>query len=300
MDDHPEGQVGDLQGDADPHHRRVRPVQLRQDHAGRVPDRTARGAPARSPSRPVPLAALPEAAGTGTSGTATLNPTPGYTGTLTAAVSGMAASAVTDMAFTATNTNFNTAAPAESDSVKKVTVTVPAGSALARFATYDDQAPAGTDSDMFVYRAGTNQLVGQSAGGTNEEIVTTTDGGQLRHLRRDVRAQHANAAGRQVPRIRGSWHGVGQPDRDSGQPGGDDGRSRHGHAGLVRPDAGSRYLGVIAFDDGTTALARTVVTPLQVRSRSSTSPLVVQRRGATRASPPPSEPPGILAARDRI
>ena len=187
-------------------------------------------------ARPVPLAALAEGLGTGTTGTAALSPTPGYTGTLTASVSGLAASAVTDLAFTATNTNFNTAAPAESDSVKKVTVTVPAGSALARFATYDDQAPMGTDSDMFVYRT-RNQPAGRPERRWHQRRNRHHhDRGHLRHLRRDVRAHHADAADRHVPRLRGTWHGCRQPDRHSGQPSGDDGYSRHNHAELVRPD----------------------------------------------------------------
>ena len=56
-------------------------------------------------------------------------------------------------------------------------MTVPAGSTVARFATYDADYPAGTDIDLFVYQAGTTTLVGQSAGGTAEESVTLTAAG---------------------------------------------------------------------------------------------------------------------------
>ena len=54
---------------------------------------------------------------------------------------------------------------------------VPAGSTVARFATYDADYTAGTDIDLFVYQAGTTTLVGQSAGGTAEESVTLTAAG---------------------------------------------------------------------------------------------------------------------------
>ncbi len=208
--------------------------------------------------RPVPLAATPETAGAGVSGSATLSPTPGYSGTLTATVSGLAASAVSDLAFTATNTNFNTAAPAESDSVKKVTVTVPAGSALARFATYDDEAPAGTDADMFVYRAGTNQLVGQSAGGTNEEIVTTTTAGSYDIY--VVMFAHATPA---PPTVK--FHGFVVPSAAAGNltvtpasqsvTTGVPATFTLNWSGLT---AGSRYLGVVAYGDGTASLGRTI------------------------------------------
>ena len=56
-------------------------------------------------------------------------------------------------------------------------MTVPAGSTVARFATYDADYAAGTDVDVFVYQAGTTTLVGQSAGGTAEESVTLTAAG---------------------------------------------------------------------------------------------------------------------------
>jgi hypothetical protein len=208
--------------------------------------------------RPVPLAALAEGLGTGTSGTAALAPTPGYAGTLTASVSGLAASAVTDLAFTATNTNFNTAAPAESDSVKKVTVTVPAGSALARFATYDDQAPTGTDSDMFVYRAGTNQLVGQSAGGTNEEIVTTATAGSY-----DIYVVMFAHTGPTPPTVK--FHGFVVPGAAVGNltatpasqavTTGVPATITLNWSGLT---AGSRYLGVVTYGDGVSTLGQTI------------------------------------------
>ena len=73
---------------------------------------------------------------------------------------------------TGTNTNFNPAAPAAGPAVAKVTVDVPAGTRLSRFATFDADYAAGADIDLFVYAAGTNTFAGQSAGGTAEESVT--------------------------------------------------------------------------------------------------------------------------------
>ena len=143
---------------------------------------------------------------------------PGYTGTLNAAARGLAQAASTPHNLTGTQTNFSTSAPASGPAVAKVTVNVPAGSRLTRFATYDSDYPAGTDIDLFVYTAGTTTLRGSSAGGTAEESVTTHGGGQLRHLRRAVRAagRGHGAVHRDPPRVRGADCGGREHDRDAG------------------------------------------------------------------------------------
>ena len=53
-------------------------------------------------------------------------------------------------------------------------MTVPSGTALARFATYAGDYPAGVDVDVYVYQkvSGVLHLVGQSAGGSATETVT--------------------------------------------------------------------------------------------------------------------------------
>ena len=137
-----------------------------------------RGHVVRSPIavRPVPLAAPPEIAISGTSGTRAVTLRAGYTGTLDTAVAGLVPAAVSSSHLLAGDT-FNPSAPAASPQTAKVTVTVPAGSTVARFATYDADYAAGTDVDLFVYRAGTTTLVGQSAGGTAQESVTLTAAG---------------------------------------------------------------------------------------------------------------------------
>jgi hypothetical protein len=62
--------------------------------------------------------------------------------------------------------------PVVSSQTGRVTVSVPAATLVARFATFDADYPAGTDVDLFVYEAGTNVLVGSSAGGSSDETVT--------------------------------------------------------------------------------------------------------------------------------
>ncbi len=134
-----------------------------------------RGHVVRSPIavRPVALAAPPEVAISGTSGSRALTMRPGYTGTLNTAVAGLVPAAVSTNHLLAGGT-FNPALRPASPQTAKVTVTVPAGSTVARFATYDADYASGTDVDLFVYQAGTTTLVGQSAGGTAEESVTLT------------------------------------------------------------------------------------------------------------------------------
>jgi hypothetical protein len=125
--------------------------------------------------RPVALAAPVEVAGSGTSGSLPVTVTPGYTGTLNAIPHGLDADDLTTHSLTGTNTNFNPNAPAAGPAVAKVTVNVPAGSRLARFATYDADYDPGIDIDLFVYKGGA--FVAQSAGGTAEESVTVTADG---------------------------------------------------------------------------------------------------------------------------
>jgi hypothetical protein len=116
----------------------------------------------------------------------------------------------------------------------------------------------GTDSDMFVYRAGTNQLVGQSAGGTNEEIVTTTVAGSYDIY--VVMFAHSTPA---PPIVK--FHGFVVPGTAAGNltatpasqavTTGVPATVTLNWTGLT---AGSRYLGVVAYGDGTSALGRTI------------------------------------------
>ena len=121
----------------------------------------------------VALSAPSTASGTGATGSTSVPLTAGYNGTLNTSVTGLAKSTVTPatlddaVAFDPNN-------PAASSSTERVDVTIPSGTALARFATYSDDYPAGTDVDVFVYQnvSGVLHLVGQSAGGSATETVT--------------------------------------------------------------------------------------------------------------------------------
>lgn len=122
--------------------------------------------------RPIGLRAAAAVSGSGASGSTPVGLTSGYTGTLTTSVSGLVA-ANTHMVTLSNPTGapFPTANPAESDHTKKFTITVPAATTLARVATFDSDVPAGTDTDLYVYKAGTTQLVGSSSGASAEERV---------------------------------------------------------------------------------------------------------------------------------
>ncbi len=125
--------------------------------------------------KPVQLAASDEVSYTGASGSATLTGTAGFEGTLGASVSGLVASEVK----TATLTNpdsssFPADAPVENSHAVSYEFTTPEDAALVRFSTFDEDHPAGTDLDLFVYMKdaeGALTLVGSSAsGGTNETV----------------------------------------------------------------------------------------------------------------------------------
>ncbi len=122
--------------------------------------------------RPVAISAPVQVSGTGTSGSQSIPVTPGFDGTLTATVAGLDEAQVDDLALVPEQGGFDPGNPAESGRTKKATVTIAAGTTVARFATFDADYAAGTDLDVFVYRAGTTTLVGQSAGASSEESIT--------------------------------------------------------------------------------------------------------------------------------
>jgi subtilisin family serine protease len=122
--------------------------------------------------RAVAMKAPGQVSGTGTSGTVSLPFTAGYTGTLATSVSGLIAGTAHPATLTQPSaTSFPTTAPTAGPHTAKFTVTAPAGSTFARLATFDADVPAGTDVDIFVFRAGTANLVGVSAGGSAQEQV---------------------------------------------------------------------------------------------------------------------------------
>ena len=127
--------------------------------------------------KPVAAAAPEQVTGTGGSGSTAISVTPGFTGTLTTAVDGLVPADVRTPSLTASATapGFDPDDPATSARTAKETFTVPAGSTLAQFSTFAADFPAGTDVDLFLYQAGTTDLVDQSAGGSAEETIRLTD-----------------------------------------------------------------------------------------------------------------------------
>jgi subtilisin family serine protease len=121
--------------------------------------------------RPVAVSAPANLRLSGTAGSTEIELTPGYTGTLNSSVAGLIPATVGTATLTDPDGNFPIGNPQPGPDAAKFTVTVPAGTTLARFATFDSDYPAGTDLDMFVYRGGTATLLGLSAGPTAEEIV---------------------------------------------------------------------------------------------------------------------------------
>ena len=210
--------------------------------------------------RPVAVAAPLEISVSGTSGSSSLSLMPGYTGTLTTTPHGLAADSGTPVGLTGTKTNFNPAAPAAGPAVAKVTVNVPAGSRLARFATFDADYLAGMDLDVFVYTAGTNTLRGSSAGGTAEESVTLTAAGTY-DIYIVVFAQPGGATGDVtahphafvVPAVASSLTATpASQSVTTAVPA----TVTVGWSGLT---SGTRYLGVVDYTDGSSAIGSTIV-----------------------------------------
>ncbi|WP_350277566.1 S8 family serine peptidase [Kribbella sp. HUAS MG21] len=122
--------------------------------------------------KPLTVKAPVQVNGTGTSGSVEVPVTAGYAGTLNTTAVGLDAAKVGEAALkNPGGVSFPTTAPKVNDHVAKFTVDVPAGTTYARFSTFDADYPAGTDLDVFVYKAGTNTLLGSSTGGSAEEQV---------------------------------------------------------------------------------------------------------------------------------
>jgi subtilisin family serine protease len=125
--------------------------------------------------QPVAAAAPPQVTGTGTSGSTSISVTPGFAGTLTSTVDGLVAADVRRPTLSTTGEGFDPDAPATSARAAKETVTIPAGTTVARHATFDSDFGPGTDVDLYLYEAGTTNLVADSAGGSAEESITIPD-----------------------------------------------------------------------------------------------------------------------------
>ncbi|TCC50932.1 S8 family peptidase [Kribbella capetownensis] len=122
--------------------------------------------------KPLMVKAPTQVTGTGTTGSASVPITAGYTGTLTTTSVGLTPATTAQAGLkNPGGVSFPTANPQVNDHVAKFTVNIQAGVKYARFSTFDADYPAGTDLDVFVYQAGMKTLLGSSTGGTAEEQV---------------------------------------------------------------------------------------------------------------------------------
>ncbi len=210
-----------------------------------------KGHSVRSPIavKPVALAAPSAVTGNGVSGSKEISVTPGYTGTLNATVRGLVGATVNTVPTPkATNTT--------------VDVDIPAGTSYARFATYDADYPAGTDIDLVVQRVTATGVVavGSSGGSTAEEAVNVSNpvagtyrvtidyfagAGDSLDVKLNSFALGTTAVGNMTVAPATQQVTTAQPVSVT--------------ASWTGLDAGRRYLGAITFDDGTNALARTMV-----------------------------------------
>jgi hypothetical protein len=212
--------------------------------------------------RPVLVRAPAQVAGTGTTGSLVISAAAGYTGTLTATPQGLVAgtphpgtvSQPTGGAFPVTN-------PAASAHTQMFTVTAAAGSTHLRVATFNADVPAGTDLDVYVYRAGTADLIGASAGGTADEVVDVPapTGSydvyvDLFGLAPGVTSQVVSPFDWLVPST--SAGNLTITPASSAATIGRTSRLTASWSGLT---AGTRYLGRIAYGDGTTENGGTVI-----------------------------------------
>ena len=211
--------------------------------------------------KPVAAATPAQAGGTGTSGSTAISVTPGFAGTLTTAVDGLVAADVRTPNLQAAGPGFVTTNPAESARTSKQTFTVPTGTTLAQFSTFAADFAAGTDVDLFLYRAGTNALVGQSAGGSAEETIRVTAAGSydLYVVLFGVGAGQSGTL--TVPTFGWTLDGTAKGNltatpTSQSVTAGAPATVTAAWSGLT---AGSRYLGRISFGDGTSTAGSTLV-----------------------------------------
>jgi hypothetical protein len=209
---------------------------------------------------PVVLAVAGTLAITGTSGSLTVPARAAFSGTATAAVRGLDAADVRVKRLVGNDGGFNLLAPAESPTVQKVSITLPAGASLARVATFDADYPEDTDLDMYMYTGGTADLLDFSLGATAEESFTLTEPGTYDvyvvsfSLAPGVPEQdaftHLFVVGDEVGNL--TVNPASQPVTM--------GQQIEFTAAWNGLTAGTRYLGVIDWGDGSTTVGRTTIT----------------------------------------
>ncbi|GAA1578994.1 MULTISPECIES: S8 family serine peptidase [Kribbella] len=209
--------------------------------------------------KPLTVKAPVQVKGTGTAGSVGVPVTAGYTGTLNTTALGLNPATVAEATLkNPGGVSFPTTAPKVNDHVAKFTADVPVGTTYARFSTFDADYPAGTDLDVFVYKAGTTTLLGSSTGGSAEEEVNLAQpaGGPV-----DVYVDlYAGASEQQVKLNhwelqKGAGNLTVTPATQQVQVAAEASVTAN-WTGLT---AGTRYLGQLHFSDGADGSGNTVV-----------------------------------------
>ncbi|HZX08155.1 MAG TPA: protease-associated PA domain-containing protein, partial [Kribbella sp.] len=209
--------------------------------------------------KPLTVKAPVQVKGTGTAGSVDVPVTAGYAGTLNTTALGLNPATVAEATLkNPGGVSFPTTAPKANDHVAKFTVDVPAGTTYARFSTFDADYPAGTDVDVFVYKAGTTSLLGSSTGGSAEEEVNLSQpaGGPV-----DVYVDLYAGANQQQVKLnhwevqKPAGNLTVTPATQQVQVAGDTSVTAT-WTGLT---AGTRYLGQLHFSDGADGSGSTVV-----------------------------------------
>ena len=220
---------------------------------------------ARSPIvvRPVAIAAPAQVAGTGTSGATSFDIRTGYNGTLSYAKRGLVPAATASGTVTDDPTDdFDTTNPDANQGITTTDVTVPAGSSYARFSLFDEFTDGEDDLDLYVYRVNADSsktLVGLSGGGTSAEEVNLSNPAAATYK---VYVHGWQTDGPDADYTLFSWV-LGTADAGNMTVSGPAAATIGGTAtvnlnwsGLA---AGTRYLGQIAYQEGTTTHGTTVV-----------------------------------------
>jgi subtilisin family serine protease len=211
--------------------------------------------------RPVPLSAPAEVTSNGAP--VSWQVTPGYDGSLSAAVGGLLPA--TQTAYTVTDDPDDTFAPvpASTSDTFKFDVTVPNG-ALLRAGIFEDAiTPTGTDLDMFVFRGST--FVAQSADGDSNEVVTTRNNTGAQAVYSvyvhgfDTGPAHGPANGTLFSWVIGSTEPSAGNTTITGVVPARSAVSQTHTATFNGLAANTRYLGEVRYSDGSSVIGRTLL-----------------------------------------
>ena len=200
--------------------------------------------------QPVAATVPTEVVGTGTSGSTTVSVTPGFTGTLAATAAGLNPATVGTVTV-------------PKGVAGTTTFIAPAGTTALRFATYDADYPVGTDVDLVV-KKGTTE-VGSSAGATAEEAVNLSGEGLAGTYTIEA-TYFAGATASLDVQVNSFAVGTTSAGNLTVTPSSQAvtvGRPASATVAWTGLTAGTRYLGAVAWSDGTSSVGRTLVAILK-------------------------------------